>query len=126
LLSRFSCLQNLPFEKVKHVFGEPDAQPTPNGGIIILVTGQLVVRNPSEEADYLPWFDAGMAPPLTVGVMLGRRRAAPSPLLAGVPALPGPRGPVVRLQRRLQAGAWLSGRSTPANELAAMMGLCQD
>jgi hypothetical protein len=41
LLSRYS--QSLPFQKVKHEFGPPDAQPTPNGGIIILVTGQLIV-----------------------------------------------------------------------------------
>ncbi len=39
-----STLQNLPFQKVTHKFNPPDAQPTPNGGIIILVTGQLLVR----------------------------------------------------------------------------------
>ncbi|KAL2255939.1 hypothetical protein VTK26DRAFT_2451 [Humicola hyalothermophila] len=36
-------LVSLPFQKVKHVYGPPDAQPTPNGGILILVTGQLLV-----------------------------------------------------------------------------------
>jgi hypothetical protein len=42
-----SVAQNLPFQKVKHVVhGAPDAQPTPNGGIIILVTGQLKVCQP--------------------------------------------------------------------------------
>ncbi|KAK4158385.1 hypothetical protein C8A00DRAFT_28664 [Chaetomidium leptoderma] len=38
-------LVSLPFQKVKHQFAEPDAQPSPSGGIIILVTGQLVRRD---------------------------------------------------------------------------------
>ncbi|KAL2021266.1 hypothetical protein VTK56DRAFT_7345 [Thermocarpiscus australiensis] len=37
-------LTSLPFQKVKHqLSGPPDAQPGPNGGIIILATGQLQV-----------------------------------------------------------------------------------
>jgi hypothetical protein len=37
-------LANLPFRKVKHVVSTLDAQPTLEGrGIIILVTGQLLV-----------------------------------------------------------------------------------
>ncbi|CCC09838.1 hypothetical protein SMACR_03394 [Sordaria macrospora] len=36
-------LTSLPFQKVKHEYGPPDAQPTANGGIVILVTGQLIV-----------------------------------------------------------------------------------
>ncbi|KAG7286636.1 Nuclear transport factor 2 [Staphylotrichum longicolle] len=45
-------LTGLPFQKVKHEFGPPDAQPTPNGGIIILVTGQLVVDDESRPLPY--------------------------------------------------------------------------
>lgn len=37
--------QSLPFQKVKHEYGPPDAQPTATGGIIILVTGQLIVSD---------------------------------------------------------------------------------
>ncbi|KAK3682520.1 hypothetical protein B0T22DRAFT_471332 [Podospora appendiculata] len=36
-------LVNLPFQSVKHQYGGADAQPTLNGGIIILVTGHLQV-----------------------------------------------------------------------------------
>ncbi|KAL2133716.1 hypothetical protein VTI74DRAFT_1842 [Chaetomium olivicolor] len=36
-------LVGLPFQKVQHVYSASDAQPTPNGGIIILVTGHLKV-----------------------------------------------------------------------------------
>ena len=36
-------LQGLPFQKVKHVVGTLDAQPSVNDGIFILVTGQLLV-----------------------------------------------------------------------------------
>ncbi|KAK3303302.1 uncharacterized protein B0T15DRAFT_539790 [Chaetomium strumarium] len=37
-------LVNLPFQKVTHQPTTTDAQPTPNGGIMILVCGQLLVR----------------------------------------------------------------------------------
>jgi hypothetical protein len=36
--------QCLPFEKVKHAVSTLDAQPSENGGILILVTGALLVR----------------------------------------------------------------------------------
>ncbi|KAJ4293897.1 Nuclear transport factor 2 [Collariella sp. IMI 366227] len=36
-------LTNLPFQKVQHNCSAIDAQPTPNGGIAILVTGHLKV-----------------------------------------------------------------------------------
>ncbi|KAK0742461.1 hypothetical protein B0T21DRAFT_361424 [Apiosordaria backusii] len=36
-------LANLPFQKVKHEFATADAQPTATGGIVILVTGKLLV-----------------------------------------------------------------------------------
>jgi hypothetical protein len=36
--------QSLPFEKVKHAVSTLDAQPSENGGILILVTGALLVR----------------------------------------------------------------------------------
>ncbi|KAK3402237.1 hypothetical protein B0T20DRAFT_134980 [Sordaria brevicollis] len=45
-------LVSLPFQKVKHEYGEPDAQPTANGGIIILVTGHLVVDDESRPLAY--------------------------------------------------------------------------
>ena len=37
-------LQGLPFQKVKHQVSTLDAQPTLNEGVLILVTGQLLVR----------------------------------------------------------------------------------
>lgn len=38
--------QTLPFQKVKHQVSTLDAQPTMvDGGIVILVTGQLLVRS---------------------------------------------------------------------------------
>lgn len=37
-------LSSLPFEKVKHQVSTLDSQPTVEGGIIILITGQLLVR----------------------------------------------------------------------------------
>lgn len=36
-------LSALPFEKVKHQVSTLDSQPTVEGGIIILITGQLLV-----------------------------------------------------------------------------------
>ncbi|KAK4126988.1 nuclear transport factor 2 [Parathielavia appendiculata] len=45
-------LVNLPFRKVKHQYGAPDAQPTAAGGIIILVTGQLVVDDEQRPLPY--------------------------------------------------------------------------
>ncbi|KAJ4398450.1 Nuclear transport factor 2 [Neurospora sp. IMI 360204] len=45
-------LASLPFQKVKHEYGEPDAQPTANGGIIILVTGHLVVDDEQRPLAY--------------------------------------------------------------------------
>lgn len=36
-------LISLPFQKVKHVITALEAQPTPTGGIVILVTGHLAV-----------------------------------------------------------------------------------
>lgn len=36
-------LTSLPFEKVKHQVSTLDAQPTVEGGILILITGQLLV-----------------------------------------------------------------------------------
>jgi len=38
-----SVCQSLPFQKVKHVINTQDAQPSTNGGIVILITGQLLV-----------------------------------------------------------------------------------
>ena len=36
-------LVSLPFQKVKHAITALEAQPTPTGGIVILVTGHLAV-----------------------------------------------------------------------------------
>ncbi|KAK3306051.1 uncharacterized protein B0T15DRAFT_485519 [Chaetomium strumarium] len=41
-------LAGLPFQKVVHKFSVPDAQPTPNGGVIILVIGELFVDDSTE------------------------------------------------------------------------------
>jgi hypothetical protein len=35
--------QALPFQKVRHQVSTLDAQPAPNGGVLVLVTGQLLV-----------------------------------------------------------------------------------
>jgi len=48
-------LATLPFEKVQHIVGTNDAQPTPSGGIVILVTGQLKT---DEESNPLPYSQA--------------------------------------------------------------------
>ncbi|KAK4249529.1 hypothetical protein C7999DRAFT_29954 [Corynascus novoguineensis] len=48
-------LTNLPFQKIKHHISALDAQPTPNGGIIILVIGQLAV---DDETNPLPYSQA--------------------------------------------------------------------
>ncbi|GAB1315949.1 Nuclear transport factor 2 [Madurella fahalii] len=48
-------LTGLPFQKIRHVHGEPEAQPTPTGGIMILVNGQLLV---DEEQNPLPYSQA--------------------------------------------------------------------
>ncbi|RKU49098.1 Nuclear transport factor 2 [Coniochaeta pulveracea] len=46
-------LTNLPFQKVKHVVSTLDAQPTLDGrGIIILVTGQLLVDEEQRPMNY--------------------------------------------------------------------------
>ncbi|KAK4109782.1 nuclear transport factor 2 [Canariomyces notabilis] len=49
-------LTNLPFQKVTHQSAPPEAQPTANGGIIILVTGQLVVDDESRPLPYSQTF----------------------------------------------------------------------
>ena len=91
--------QSLPFQKVKHEYGPPDAQPTANGGIVILVTGQLIVSDVREAEAQDPWYLTSRT---------GRRRVPSSWLLPGLPALPGPLRPVVCLQRHLQARPSLS------------------
>ncbi|KAK3384324.1 hypothetical protein B0T24DRAFT_588892 [Lasiosphaeria ovina] len=45
-------LVNLPFEKVKHQPVTTEAQPTPGGGIVILVTGQLLVDDEQNPLSY--------------------------------------------------------------------------
>jgi hypothetical protein len=41
--------QSLPFAKVKHQVSTLDAQPVEGGGIIILVTGALLVSYPASK-----------------------------------------------------------------------------
>ncbi|CAI4215430.1 unnamed protein product [Parascedosporium putredinis] len=49
-------LAGLPFEKVKHQVSTLDAQPTLNGGIFILVTGQLLVDEEQRPMNYCQAF----------------------------------------------------------------------
>ncbi|KAK4229459.1 nuclear transport factor 2 [Podospora fimiseda] len=49
-------LANLPFQKVKHQIGALDAQPTPTGGIVILVTGHLLVDEEQNPLAYSQFF----------------------------------------------------------------------
>ncbi|GKT44076.1 nuclear transport factor 2 [Colletotrichum spaethianum] len=49
-------LSSLPFEKVKHQVTTLDAQPTLEGGIIILVTGQLLVDEEQRPMNYTQAF----------------------------------------------------------------------
>ncbi|KAK0709567.1 nuclear transport factor 2 [Lasiosphaeria miniovina] len=45
-------LVSLPFQKVKHQPVTTEAQPTPGGGIVILVTGQLLVDDEQNPLSY--------------------------------------------------------------------------
>ncbi|KAF4781343.1 nuclear transport factor 2 [Colletotrichum scovillei] len=49
-------LTSLPFEKVKHQVSTLDAQPTTDNGIIILVTGQLLVDEEQRPMNYTQAF----------------------------------------------------------------------
>ncbi|KAK1983418.1 nuclear transport factor 2 domain-containing protein [Colletotrichum cereale] len=49
-------LTSLPFEKVKHEVTTLDAQPTLDGGIIILVTGKLYVDEEQRPQNYTQAF----------------------------------------------------------------------
>jgi hypothetical protein len=56
-------LTALPFEKVKHQVGTLDAQPTMvEGGIIILVTGQLLVDDEQRPMNYTQSFQLARDP----------------------------------------------------------------
>ncbi|KAJ3956348.1 Nuclear transport factor 2 [Colletotrichum tropicale] len=48
--------QSLPFEKVKHQVSTLDAQPSLEGGIVILVTGQLLVDEEQRPMNYTQAF----------------------------------------------------------------------
>ncbi|KFA68224.1 hypothetical protein S40285_01614 [Stachybotrys chlorohalonatus IBT 40285] len=57
------CAQSLPFEKVKHQVSTLDAQPTNlDGGIIILVTGQLLVDEEGRPMNYTQAFQLARDP----------------------------------------------------------------
>ncbi|KAK7752202.1 Nuclear transport factor 2 [Diatrype stigma] len=45
-------LVNLPFQKVKHQVSTLDAQPGVNGGVLVLVTGQLLVDEEERPMNY--------------------------------------------------------------------------
>ncbi|KAI8154602.1 Nuclear transport factor 2 [Colletotrichum sp. SAR 10_70] len=49
-------LSSLPFEKVKHQVSTLDAQPSLEGGIVILVTGQLLVDEEQRPMNYTQAF----------------------------------------------------------------------
>ncbi|KAF8867151.1 nuclear transport factor 2 [Acephala macrosclerotiorum] len=49
-------LSSLPFEKVKHAVSTLDAQPSPNDGIMILVTGALLVDAEERPMNYTQAF----------------------------------------------------------------------
>ncbi|KEY67666.1 hypothetical protein S7711_03919 [Stachybotrys chartarum IBT 7711] len=56
-------LTSLPFEKVKHQVSTLDAQPTNlDGGIIILVTGQLLVDEEGRPMNYTQAFQLARDP----------------------------------------------------------------
>jgi len=44
ILTHESNQQSLPFQQVRHQIATFDAQPSSEGGIIVLVTGALIVR----------------------------------------------------------------------------------
>ncbi|KAK4164512.1 hypothetical protein QBC43DRAFT_317629 [Cladorrhinum sp. PSN259] len=49
-------LASLPFQKVVHKINALDAQPTPTGGIVILVTGLLLVDEEQNPLSYSQFF----------------------------------------------------------------------
>ncbi|KAE8444221.1 Nuclear transport factor 2 [Mollisiaceae sp. DMI_Dod_QoI] len=49
-------LSSLPFEKVKHAVSTLDAQPSPGDGILILVTGALLVDAEERPMNYTQTF----------------------------------------------------------------------
>ncbi|SPN97438.1 related to nuclear transport factor 2 (ntf-2) [Cephalotrichum gorgonifer] len=49
-------LAGLPFQQVKHQVSTLDAQPSPNDGILILVTGQLLVDEEQRPMNYCQTF----------------------------------------------------------------------
>jgi hypothetical protein len=49
-------LVSLPFQKVKHEVGTMDAQPSVNGGVLVLVTGQLLVDEEQRPMNYTQTF----------------------------------------------------------------------
>ncbi|KKZ62640.1 hypothetical protein EMCG_03050 [[Emmonsia] crescens] len=49
-------LVNLPFQKVKHQYSTVDAQPTEEGGVVVLVTGALMVDDEQKPMNYTQVF----------------------------------------------------------------------
>lgn len=51
-----TILQSLPFQKVVHQVSTQDAQPGPNNGVVVLVTGQLLVDEEQRPMNYTQAF----------------------------------------------------------------------
>lgn len=49
-------VQGLPFQKVQHRADTVDAQPGPNNGIVVLVTGALMVDDQPQPMNYVQTF----------------------------------------------------------------------
>lgn len=49
-------LSSLPFQQVKHQVSTLDAQPGVNGGVLVLVTGQLLVDEEQRPMNYTQTF----------------------------------------------------------------------
>lgn len=47
-------LTSLPFQQCKHHISSLDAQPSLSGGVLVFVTGQLLVRDGGRRARVLP------------------------------------------------------------------------
>lgn len=85
-----------------------DAQPGVEGGVVILVTGQLLVwiffflrARPSPGK--MGAFDPHITQANDSLLLAGRRRATPNELHPGLPANEGPIGPILCVQRHFQA-----------------------
>lgn len=84
----------MPFQAVKHQLDTLDAQPTPGGGVLVLVTGKLLVRTALRASRDVR---RGLLTSADLDDMTGGRGAASDELLPGIPA-PQRERPVLCLQ----------------------------